>query len=142
MKVYEGELLEGGVSDTDGRWKKYTYLKIGSQQINNIRIDPKFDRILHNQINRGAVKLWVDRWFSKDIIIGITQADGQTFRQGVGQFYFQLTIPAVIGVVCLLVGLASGSILAILPALLMLGVCTVPLSFINKVKAVKADHVY
>lgn len=142
MQIYEGELLEGGVSDIDGRWKKYTFLKIGSHQLNNIRIDPKFDRVLHSQINRGSVKLWVSRWFSKDIIIGITQPDGQTYRQGVSQFYLQLAIPSVIGVACLLVGFASGSMLAFLPALFMFGVCVVPLSFISKVKAVKADHVF
>ncbi|MEK6318833.1 MAG: hypothetical protein V4807_30840 [Burkholderia gladioli] len=143
MKVYEGELLEGGVSDTDGRWKKYTFLRIGNHQLNNIRIDPKFDRILHNQINRGVVKLWVVRWFSKDVIIGITQPDGQTFRQGLGQFYLQLAIPAVSGAVVLLIGLASGSALAdAAGVLLMVGASMVPMNFINKVKAVKADHVY
>ncbi|MCI3203722.1 hypothetical protein DBA20_01940 [Pandoraea capi] len=142
MQVYEGELLEGGVSSADGRWKKYTYLKIGNQQVNNVRIDMNFDRVLHGQINRGSIKLTVDRWFSKDIIIGITQADGQTFRPGLGQFYLQLAIPGVIGIVALLVTLASGSALGLIPAALMFLACSVPWKFISKVKAVKADHVY
>ncbi|WP_186208025.1 hypothetical protein [Burkholderia gladioli] len=143
MEIYEGDLLEGGVSDMDGRWKKYTFLKIGNHQLNNVRIDPKFDRILHNQIDRGVVKLWVVSWFSKNVIIGITQADGQTFRQGLGQFYLQLAIAVVSGAIVLLVGLASGTALAdVAGLLLMFGASLIPMNFINKVKSVKADHVY
>ncbi|WP_186027514.1 hypothetical protein [Burkholderia gladioli] len=143
MEVYEGDLLEGGVSDMDGRWKKYTFLRIGNHQLNNVRIDPKFDRILHNQIDRGVVKLWVASWFSKNVIIGITQPDGQTFRQGLGQFYLQLAIAVVSGAIVLLVGLASGSLLADAAGLLlMFGASVITMNFINKVKSVKADHVY
>ncbi|MCM2538681.1 hypothetical protein [Burkholderia glumae] len=140
MQVYEGELLEGGVSSADGRWKKYSYLKIGNQQLNNVRIDLKLDRVLHGQIDRGVVKLWVIRWMFCDIIAGITQADGQTFRLSVGSMSAGMFVAAFIGL-CSLLGAIDNSFYLILAALSFL-VCLIPFSLIRKVKSVKSDHVY
>ncbi|QJP72090.1 hypothetical protein [Burkholderia glumae] len=140
MQVYEGELLEGGVSSADGRWKKYSYLKIGNQQLNNVRIDLKLDRVLHGQIDRGVVKIWVIRWMFCDIIAGITQADGQTFCQSVGSMSAGMFVAAFIGLLSLL-GALDNSFYFILAALSFL-VCLIPLSLIRKIKGVNADHVY
>ncbi len=142
MQVYEGSLIEGGVSSADGRWKKYTYLKIGNQQINNVRIDMKFDRVLHGQIDRGTVKLWIERWFSRNIIIGITQSDGQTFRQGLGVFYSLLFFSLALGTIFLLVSFAKGGSLALVPAALLFLTGLIPWSFIKKVRSIKSDHTY
>ncbi|GBH24408.1 MULTISPECIES: hypothetical protein [Burkholderia] len=140
MKVYEGELLEGGVSSADGRWKKYSYLKIGSQQLNNVRIDLKLDRVLHGQIDRGVVKLWVIRWMFCDIIAGITQSDGQTFRQSVGSMSAVMFVAAFIGL-CSLLGAIDNSFYLIISAFSLL-VFLIPLSLIRKVKSVNANHAY
>ncbi|WP_154394105.1 MULTISPECIES: hypothetical protein [Burkholderia] len=141
MNVYEGELLEGGVSSPDGWWKRYSFLKIGPSQLNRIRITPRLDRVLHDQIDRGSVKLWVTRWMFCDIIIGITRADGQTFRQSLTLFYMQFYFSAAIVIISLLAAL-SGHPAAFVPALLFIAVGLIPFSFIRKVRKIKADHTY
>ncbi|HDR8943312.1 TPA: hypothetical protein QDB15_005694 [Burkholderia vietnamiensis] len=139
MKVYEGDLVEGGVSTPDGWWKRYSYLKIGTTQLNNIRITPRLDRVLHGQIDRGSVKLWVARWMFCDIIIGITQADGQTFRQSLALFNMQLYFSAAIVIICLFAVL-TGHPVAFIPALIFITIGLIPFNFIRKVKQIKSEH--
>ncbi|HGO6128948.1 hypothetical protein [Burkholderia gladioli] len=139
MRVYEGELVEGGVGTPDGWWKRYSYLKIGTTQLNNIRITPRLDRVLHGQIDRGSVKLWVVRWMFCDIIIGITQADGQTFRQSLTLFNMQFFCSAAIVIICLLYA-PSCRFVTLIPALIFIAIGLIPFSFIRKVKQIKAEH--
>ncbi|MDI9694462.1 hypothetical protein QM312_00915 [Burkholderia cenocepacia] len=141
MKVYEGELLEGGVSSPDGWWKRYSYLKIGTTQLNRVRITPRLDRVLHEQIDRGSVKLWVTRWMLCDIIVGITQADGQIFRQNLALFYMQFYFSAAIVIIFLFVAL-TGSPVCLIPALFFFAIGWIPFSFIRKVRTIKAEHSY
>lgn len=56
---------------------------------------PHLDNILRDQVGRnfsGNFTLWVSTILFKKTLVGVTQADGQVFRQGVGAPYALLVI--------------------------------------------------
>lgn len=88
MKQYKGEWLDLGPSRQDGAAMRYNYVKVNDEVINNLRVMPHLDGILRDQIRRnGNITLWVSTIFFKKTLVGVTQADGQVFRQGLGAPY-------------------------------------------------------
>ncbi len=138
MKEYSGEYLELGPSQQSGQWWHYSYVKIDTEIIKNVYIKEKFNVILRDQTKRdGHVKLWIINWFFKPLIIGITQADGQTFRQGLFTLYASLAAITIGTVAALSLGIYGYYFLP-------LGVLGFVINFrlIQKVKKVPADHVF
>ncbi|MBP4049712.1 hypothetical protein J9978_09385 [Chromobacterium violaceum] len=136
MEEYTGEYLELGPNRPSGQWQHYTYIKIGSQIIKNIYVLGSLDVVLRDQIQRqGIVKLWVIKWAFKPLIIGVTQEDGQTFRQGLAKAYMLLAFSLVVAAMTLTVG-SFGFVLAPLALLGAFFSCI----FIAKIKKLPADH--
>lgn len=138
MKEYAGEFLELGPSKPSGKWRHYTYVKVDNDTIKNVYIDNSFDIILRDQLKRGGnTKLWIINWAFRPLIIGITQSDGQTFRQSLVKQYaftgFCLAISATA-----LMGWDIGKFL--LP-LTLLG-ATIYICLIQKIRKIPADHTY
>ncbi|KVE65157.1 MULTISPECIES: hypothetical protein [Burkholderia cepacia complex] len=139
MKVYEGELVEGGAGKPDAAWKRYSYLKIGTEQLNNICINIDLDKILQSQIDKGIVKLWVTRYMFRNIIIGITQANGQTHRQNINKTYGQLACLWGFFLAMSMFAPFTGKEMFFFGIIFLLG--SLPsLNYILKVRTVKADH--
>ncbi len=130
MKQYKGEWLDLGPSRQDGAAMRYNYVKVNDDVINNLRVMPHLDNILRDQVSRnfsGNFTLWVSTILFKKTLVGVTQADGQVFRQGLGAPYALLAIgiffllfafgtsdtafrmPLLI--IAILIGLFSGSII-------------------------------
>lgn len=140
MNEYSGDNMELGPSQPSGQWHKYTYIKIGADILKNVYIHEKLNRVLRDQTRRaGACKLWMTNWFFRPLIIGITQDDGQTFRQNLHSPYFAIGSCVLLIVFCLF-AYGIGSLVftltfSIVPFWILF-------NFIRKVKKVKADHVY
>ncbi|THJ54916.1 hypothetical protein E9536_08495 [Burkholderia sp. LS-044] len=141
MKVYEGELIEGGVGSPDAMWKRYSYLKIGTEQLNNIRVSLSLDSVLQSQIDKGSVKLWVVRYMFRNIIVGITQANGQTFRQNLNKIYGQLLCLWGFFIVMWMFAPFNAKEMLFFGFIFLLG--SLPsLNYIIKVHQIKAKHTY
>lgn len=138
MQEYTGQQLEIGPSKPSGKWRHYSYIKIGSDTISNVYINGQLDVILRSQLKReGNVKLWIIKWSFRPLIIGITQSDGQTFRQSLTTHYGFVAMSAVISAGVLLA--QGGWLFFLLP--------TIPtiwlhLKLIGKIRKVPADHTY
>lgn len=140
MKEHSGDNLELGPSKPSGQWHEYTYIKIGSEILKKVYIQERLNNVLRDQTRRdGGCKLWVTKWFFRPLIIGITQDDGQTFRQNVNSAYF--TIASAIALILFCAGYYGASSL---PYTLAIAVLPVFVSYklIERVRQVKADHVY
>lgn len=141
MKVYEGELVEGGAGTPDAAWKRYSYIKIGTEQLNNICINLDLDKILQSQIDKGVVKLWVARYMFRNIIIGITQANGQTYRQNLNKIYGQqICLWGFFIVMCMFAPFGKGAYLFFGIVFLLFSLPSI--SYISKVRKIKAEHTY
>ncbi len=139
MNVYEGELIEGGAGTPDAAWKRYSFLKIGTEQLNNICINLDLDKVLQSQIDRGVVKLWVVRYMFRNIIVGITQADGQTYRQNLNKIYGQQVCLWGFFILMCMFAPFTGKEMFFFGIIFLLG--SLPsLSYISKVRKIKADH--
>ncbi|MGK8201969.1 hypothetical protein [Burkholderia cepacia] len=141
MKVYEGELVEGGAGTPDAAWKRYSYIKIGTEQLNNICINLDLDKILQSQIDKGVVKLWVARYMFRNIIIGITQANGQTYRQNLNKIYGQqICLWGFFIVMCMFAPFGKGAYLFFGIVFLLFSLPSI--NYISKVRKIKAEHTY
>ncbi len=140
MQEYIGNELELGPSKPSGTWRIYTYIKVGGKILKKVAIKESLDVVLRDQFKReGACKLWIISWLFRPLIIGITQNDGQTFRQS-------LTFLYGYSGACLLFMLFSLLHIDTAPGkffLLLFTVCGLP-SFllIHKIRKVSADHSY
>ena len=138
MKEYTGDYLEIGPSKPSGKWRQYTYIKIGTETIKSAYIDERLSIVLRDQVKRGGhAKLWIIQWAFRPLIIGITQNDGQTFRQSLFTQY---------GFAGICLAIAAGTLMAwdigkfILP-LALLG-AWLNIGLISKIKKIPADHIY
>lgn len=140
MQEYTGSDMELGPSKPSGTWRIYTYIKIEGKILKKVAIKENLDVVLRDQFKReGACKLWIISWLFRPLIVGITQDDGQTFRQSLAFLYGYSGA-------CLLFMLFS--LLHIDTALgkfffLLFAVCGLP-SFllIRRIRKVSADHSY
>lgn len=95
MKQYKGEWLELGPSHQDGAAMRYNYVKVNDDVINNLRVMPHLNAVLRDQVRKdfsGNVTLWVSTIFFKKTLVGVTMADGQVYRQGLGAPYTLLVL--------------------------------------------------
>lgn len=95
MKQYKGEWLDLGPSRQDGAAMRYNYVKVNDDVINNLRVMPHLDNILRDQAREnfsGNFTLWVSTILFKKTLVGVTQKDGQVFRQGLGAPYALLVL--------------------------------------------------
>ncbi|MEB2600066.1 hypothetical protein SB384_10445 [Burkholderia cenocepacia] len=139
MRVYEGELVEGGAGTPDAAWKRYSYLKIGTEQLKDICISLDLDKVLQSQIDKGVVKLWVMRYMFRNIIVGITQADGQTYRQNLNKIYGQLIcLWGFFIAMCMFAPFGKGAYLFF--GIFFLVVSLPSLSYIIKVRKIKTEY--
>lgn len=95
MKEYKGEWLELGPSHEDGAAMRYNYVKINDQLINNLRVAPRLNAVLRDQVHKdfsGSVILWVTPILFKKNLVGVTMADGQVYRQSLGAPYALLVL--------------------------------------------------
>ena len=138
MQEYTGQQLELGPSKPSGKWRHYTYIKVNGDTISNAYINERFDVILRDQVKRsGNVTLWIIRWSFRPLIIGITQSDGQTFRQSLATQYGFATMCVIMSAGVLL---AQGGwnyfLLLTIPSLWL------NLKLIGKIRKIPADHIY
>ncbi|HDR8983777.1 TPA: hypothetical protein QDA89_002695 [Burkholderia vietnamiensis] len=141
MRIYEGELIEGGAGTPDAAWKRYSFLKIGTEQLNNICINLDLDKVLQSQIDKGVVKLWVVRYMFRNIIVGITQADGQIYRQNLNKIYGQqICLWGFFIVLCMFAPFGKGAFLFF--GIIFLLFSLPSFSYISKVRKIKTDHTY
>ncbi len=98
MREYSGMLHELGPSTDAGIYRHYSYIKIGDQLLKNVSTDSKFDTVLRSEYGKYP-KLWMLKRFGRYQIIGISQENGQTFRQGVSRhvawIFFMLVLMSV-----------------------------------------------
>ncbi|WP_439890187.1 hypothetical protein ACS7SF_13100 [Ralstonia sp. 25C] len=140
MQEYIGNDLELGPSKPSGLWRTYTYIKVGGKILKKVSVKETLDVVLRDQCKReGACKLWIISWFFRPLIVGITQDDGQTFRQSLGQGYFWAgTATLCMFFSLLLIDTALGKFLFVFFFL-----CALPcFLLIRKVRKVEADHSY
>lgn len=140
MQEHIGEELELGPSKPSGEWRAYSYIKINGQIIKKVYIQNNLDVVLRDQCKReGACKLWIINWFFKPLVVGITQDDGQTFRQSLQRAYFW----AGAALLCMLFSLLSIDTALGKFLLVFFLVCALPCCLlIQKVRKVSADHSY
>ncbi|WP_176314241.1 hypothetical protein [Burkholderia vietnamiensis] len=139
MRIYEGELIEGGAGTPDAAWKRYSFLKIGTEQLNNICINLDLDKVLQSQIDKGVVKLWVVRYMFRNIIVGITQVDGQTYRQSLNKIYGQLMcLWGFFIVMCMFAPFGKGAFLFFGIFFFLFSLPS--LSYISKIRKIKTAH--
>ncbi|WP_155630845.1 hypothetical protein [Burkholderia cepacia] len=140
MQAYTGNELELGPSKPNGTWRIYTYIKIEGKILKKVAIKENLDVVLRDQFKReGPCKLWVIIWLFRPLIIGITQDDGQTFRQNLAFLYGYSGACLLFILLSLLhIDTALGKF-----SFLLFAVCGLP-SFllIRKIRKVSADHSY
>ena len=138
MKAYSGDQLEMGPSKPSGKWRHYSYIKVGADTIKNVYINDRFNVILRDQVRReGQATLWIIQWAFRPLIIGITQSDGQTFRQSLATQYGFAGLCLAITAGCLSAWEGGKFLLplALLGAWLSIGL-------IRRIRKIPADHIY
>lgn len=140
MQEYIGNDLELGPSKPNGQWRIYTYVKIGGTILKKVGIKQNLDVVLRDQCKReGACKLWVISWLFRPLIIGITQDDGQTFRQSLTLVY-GYSGACVLFMLLALSGIGNPLGKIFLPIFAVLALPSFLL--IRKVRKISADHSY
>lgn len=110
MKKYTGELKTIGVgSGVAGRGSTYTFIEIGENRLKKISVSDALDGILHEGLkHHQPITIWVTRYLGKNIIAGVSRADGTVFRAKVTGIFLALVV-AIISAGFLYAGFATHS---------------------------------
>lgn len=82
MKQYTGQLKSlGAGSSSVGRGDRFTYIEIGEHRVKNVGVSDALGGILREALhNDTPITIWVVSYFGKQIIAGVSRADGTVFR--------------------------------------------------------------
>ena len=89
MIEHSGKITTLSVSKAGRKMRTYKYIKVGERTLYNVMIYHALDAVLVSEIKSddpGDARIWIMKnWLGPDLIVGIKQRDGETFRSAIGE---------------------------------------------------------